>query len=249
MSAALLFVSFFLLILAVAGALAFRSLRKKVHLADLEAQKRSDDLFRQIEGLLAVHAVVGQPSMLPRSRGWAASPDFLQVLIGQVRDHGTQVVLECSSGLSTVVAAALCRNRGSGRVYSLEHDPIYAAKTRRLLAAHRLDQWAEVIDAPLVPTALDDWSGQWYDLSRVPDDVRAGLLVVDGPPSTSSPLARYPALPALRSRLAGGARVLLDDADREDEREIVRRWLRREQGARAETVDRCEKGCAVLVLP
>lgn len=249
MSAALLFVSFFLLTLAVAGALAFRSLRKKVHLADLAAQERCDDLFRQIEGLLAVHAVVGQSSMLPRSRGWAASPDFLQVLIGQVRDHGAPVVLECSSGLSTVVAAALCRNRGDGKVYSLEHDPVYADKTRRLLAAHGLDQWAQVVDAPLVPTTVDGWSGQWYDLSRLPEDIRAGLLVVDGPPSTSSPLARYPALPALRSRLVAGARVVLDDADRDDEREIVRRWLRLEQSARSDAVDKCEKGCAVVVLP
>lgn len=238
-----------LIALGLGGALGYRDLRRRIHLAELAAQDRSDRLFRQVEGLLALYSVVGERATLPRSRGWAASPDFLQVLIGQVGDHGPRVVVECSSGLSTVVAAALCRNRGDGKVYSLEHDPVYAEKTRRLLAARGLDQWAQVIDAPLVPTTVDDWSGQWYDLSRLPQDIRAGLLVVDGPPSTLSPLARYPALPLLRSRLAPGARVVLDDADRDDEREIVRRWLRSERGARTEAVDDCEKGCAVVALP
>jgi hypothetical protein len=42
---------------------------------------------------------------------------------------------------------------------------------------------------------------------------------------------------------------VLDDADRDDEREIVRRWLSREQGARVEAADECEKGCAVVALP
>jgi hypothetical protein len=239
----------FMLALGLGGVLGYRDLRRRIHLAELASQKRSDQQFRQIEGLLSVYSVVGERATLPRSRGWAASPDFLQVLIGQFRDHQPRVLLECSSGLSTVVAAALCRNRGAGRVYSLEHDPVYAAKTRRLLAAHCLDQWAQVVDAPLVPTTLDDWSGQWYDLSRLPEDIRADLLVVDGPPSTAARLARYPALPALRSRLAAGARVVLDDADRDDEREIVRRWLSREQGARVEAADECEKGCAVVALP
>lgn len=238
-----------LLALGIGVALVYRDLRRRIHLSELVSQKRSDQQFRQIEGLLAVYSVVGERATLPRSRGWAASPDFLQVLIGLFRDHPPQILLECSSGLSTVVAAALCRNRGEGRVYSLEHDPVYAAKTRRLLAAHDLERWAQVIDAPLVPLTLENWSGQWYDLSRLPEDIRADLLVVDGPPATSSSLARYPALPALRSRLAERARVVLDDADRNDEREIVRRWLSREQGARIEAADECEKGCAVVTLP
>ena len=54
------------------------------------------------------------------------------------------------------------------------------------------------------------------------------LLVVDGPPAFEDGfgLARHPALPVLRGRLAPGATVVLDDIERPGEREVVRRWER-----------------------
>lgn len=233
-------------LLLIGVALTFRSLRKKVHLADLAAQERADALFCQVEGLMAIYAVAGERAMLPRSRGWAASPDFLQVLIGVFRDRAPSVILECGSGLSTLVAASLCRTRGKGTVYSLDHDPVYAERTRKLIRTHGLEQWANVVDAPLTSTAAGEWHGAWYDTSGLPPDLSVDLLVVDGPPSSVAHLARYPAVPALQSRLAGGARILLDDAARSDEQQILALWLKEFPWLSQENVDRCEKGCALL---
>jgi len=51
---------------------------------------------------------------------------------------------------------------------------------------------------------------------------------VDGPPAYAAGqgLARYPALPVLRGRLAPGATVILDDVERPGEQEVLRRWER-----------------------
>jgi len=50
------------------------------------------------------------------------------------------------------------------------------------------------------------------------------LLIIDGPPNGTQHLARYPALPILFHLLSEDVAVLLDDAFRVDEREIVKLW-------------------------
>jgi hypothetical protein len=55
-------------------------------------------------------------------------------------------------------------------------------------------------------------------------DITIDMLVMDGPPAATAPLARYPALPVLGNQLSPGSIVLLDDTYREEERLIVARW-------------------------
>lgn len=212
----------------------------------LEAAQIADNTFRQTEALLALYRDLDPPRGLPPTRGWAASPDFLRVLSVLIDDCAPLTVVECGSGLSTLVAAACLRRAGKGRVFSMEHDAVYAEKTRKLLRSHGLEEYADIIDAPLVDLSLPGWSGKWYDHSAFPPRLEIDLLVVDGPPWFKSDLARYPALPLLRSRLSGNAQILLDDADRDGEQQIVKRWL--VEGLGISRLDRpaCEKGCVIL---
>ena len=64
----------------------------------------------------------------------------------------------------------------------------------------------------------------WYDEDMLPKDVLIDLLVVDGPPGSTCRLARYPALPVFAEMMNKNACVFLDDANRKEEMEIVRRW-------------------------
>ena len=138
-------------------------------------------------------------------------------------------VVELGSGVSTVVLARLLRERG-GRLTSLEHDPDWARVVSSQLEREGLAQIARLIQAPLEPhpRALD--GAPWYApaaLDALPaHDI--DLLLVDGPPGYGEGMAlsRYPALPVLAERLAPGALVALDDAEREGEREILARWER-----------------------
>jgi hypothetical protein len=52
----------------------------------------------------------------------------------------------------------------------------------------------------------------------------AEVVFVDGPPTSTGKLARYPALPLLWRHLSPNGTLLLDDASREDEGEAIRRW-------------------------
>jgi hypothetical protein len=243
----------FALILAlvlVLGGSAFlhRRMSKQIELRFESLRAEIANARVQAEAVAAIHAELAGAAVMPRTGGWAASADFLALIADIVHRRDVQTVVECSSGLSTVVLAACMRNRGRGHVFSLEHEAQFAEKTRELLRRFCLQDWASVIEAPLVAYERDDWRGSWYGLQGLPSDLRADLVVVDGPPYNTSQLARWPALPALESRLADKVVFALDDADRAEEAEIVRRWLSSGAGLSVEPYSAtCEKGAAVLV--
>lgn len=176
-------------------------------------------------------------------RGWAGSPDFLLKTAEEALRRKPQTVMECSSGVSTVVLARCLQLNGSGHVYSLENSPEFAVKTRALLEQHGLADWVTVLDAPLVTKSTQT---PWYDESVIPAELMAiDMLVVDGPPASTAPLARYPALPRLYPRMAANCTVMLDDADRSDEVELLRRW-QQEFSEFEQTHLACEKGLVQL---
>lgn len=109
---------------------------------------------------------------------------------------------------------------GAWQVLSLEHNPEFAEQARNNLSPHGLEQWASVIDAPLV----------------------AGS---DGPPGMIDPMVHYPAGPALFPRLAPSAVVFLDDVARPDEQVAVRRWRQEFPDLELGMRD-CEKGCVTM---
>lgn len=224
---------------------------RKVRRIDLKVWSMSkqlpqdiEELFRQAEALQSLYWDLKPEQSLPPTRGWAGSPDFLREVARHALDARPQTVVECSSGVSTLVLARCLQKNGSGHIYSLEHSPEYAAATRQMLARQGLSEWSTVIDAPLVETTTDLGRHPWYDLSSLP--VReADLIVIDGPPMDTAPLARYPAGPKLVSLLSGRGKIFLDDANRPEEQAIVAKWL----AANSELVvefPHCEKGLAVL---
>jgi hypothetical protein len=86
----------------------------------------TENSFRQIEALIGIYEETQINRALPPTRGWAASPDFLRNLCISVAEEKPKTIVECSSGISTLIAAACLKRQGSGHVYSLEHDPIFA---------------------------------------------------------------------------------------------------------------------------
>lgn len=235
------------LLLAVSLHTLHKLRRVHVLLYDLRDQTRNDQtgLFRQLEALQGLYIELDLKHSLPPTRGWAASPDFLLEVARHARGLKHATVLECSSGISTVVLARCMQLNGTGRVYSLEHDARFAEQTRAQLRRHGLQDWATVIDAPLMPYDLDGQSWPWYDLAQLPALLTVDLLVIDGPPQATRLQARYPAGPLLFPRLNPGAAVYLDDAARPDEQAILRRW-RQDFPALTYSSQGCEKGCALM---
>jgi hypothetical protein len=201
-------------------------------------------LYRQLEALVALYRLLDPKVPFPPMREWAGSPDFLLEIAGEILKRRPETVVECSSGVSTVVAARCCQLNGTGHVYSLENAPEFAEKTRNQLNAADLGAWATVVDAPLRPYTFEDKAYSWYSLTNLPErDV--DFLIVDGPLGKLNEQARYPAGPVLIPRMTGRGIVVLDDSNRPDERKIIERWLLQFPQLEAESRN-AEKGLTVL---
>ena len=142
--------------------------------------------FRQVEAAANLSAILPASDVLPATRGWAASPDLLLVLVDQVIAQRPSLIVECGSGASTLwLALALRRFEIAGRVVALDHDPVFAEKTRGFLARHGVSDLAEVRDAPLEDFSLGDGSYSWYARRAWEDLAGIDLLFVDGPPAAT----------------------------------------------------------------
>ncbi len=208
-------------------------------------RERTED-YRQLEALTALYATLQPSAPLPPLRGWAASPDFLRLVVSRILQDRPRIVVETGCGASTLAIAYSLRKLGQGLLYSLEHDERYAAATRRQLAMHGLEDLVRVVHAPLRDLQIKNATWHWYDAAAVatvtgPID----LLVVDGPPRTTQPQARYPAVPVLEERLGPGVVVLMDDGDRPDERSTAERWRQEFAGFGLEHIP-TEKGAWAL---
>lgn len=153
-------------------------------------------------------------------------------------------IVELGGGVSTVLLARLLAQGCPGsdpdsdpdadrRLITVEHDAVWARWLTGQLDREGLGRFARVVHAPLAPHERAIGGLSWYDADALEAGLDAALrgdpidlLVVDGPPAWARgfELARYPALPVLRDRLAAGATIVLDDVDRAGERRVLRRW-------------------------
>ncbi|MGE4543370.1 MAG: class I SAM-dependent methyltransferase [Pedobacter sp.] len=180
--------------------------------------------FPQMECLLGLYYELDLRKSLPLTRGWAGSPDFLWHLTRHARKNCPQVVVECGSGTSTLILARCLQLNGAGHVYSMDHDPVFAEKTRQELAFHGLSEWATVFDAPLQKHTLKGEEWLWYAPEVLPEGLGIDMLIIDGPPASTGINARYPVGPLLFPLINPGGAVFMDDYARPDETAISKLW-------------------------
>src|SRR5262252_2063791 len=150
------------------------------------------------------------------NEGFAAQVDYLE----EVSRHAAKTpgpILECGSGLTTIVLGLLAGRRGVA-TWSLEHTPEWRTRVQCTLQQFDLPN-VQVCRAPL--RNLNHF--EWYDapLEVMPAEFR--LVICDGPPGTTTG-GRYGLLPLMGDRLPTGAVILLDDAGRAGEAAVIDRW-------------------------
>ena len=150
------------------------------------------------------------------NEGMAAQSRFLK----EVAQHALVTpgpILECGSGLTTLILALVAARRGVD-VWTFEHFPDWHQRVSETLARHNLPKINNVL-APL----KDYGEFCWYDppMEQLPE--RFSLVVCDGPPGTTKG-GRVGLVPVLKPRLLEGTVILLDDAHREAEAEAIARW-------------------------
>jgi predicted O-methyltransferase YrrM len=198
-----------------------------------EMARTKIEAVKEVEAILQLQSFLAPDKPMPLLGGWAMEPVSMLGVVTELVAREPALVLECGCGTSTLWIARTLQHIGKGRIVSLEHLEEYHAATSRALLAAGLEDWVDLLLAPLRTHDIRAEQFEWYDLGLVDLlDSSVDFLVIDGPPSTTGALARYPALPLLERMLADEAVIILDDANRLDEVEEVARWLKEYPGLR-----------------
>lgn len=199
------------------------------------------------EAIQKINEILHPDFPLPFQKGWAILPDFTLELINLIKEGNSKsTIVECGSGLSTLILGYLAKNNNVGHIISLEHNQQFYETTKRDLQVHCLDKFVTLIYAPLKQIQIDIEQWLWYDVSRLNEYInQIDLLLIDGPPGMIQKHSRYPAFPILKGLFNKNTVILLDDSFRNDESEITERWLLENPEFSANRIN-TDKGLCIL---
>jgi hypothetical protein len=147
---------------------------------------------------------------------WSALDEYLAGCVKHALSSPGPI-LECGSGLSTIVVGAIAQKYGK-KLWTLEHRAEWALKLTTYLKKYKIDS------VTLNTKPLKDYGEYcWYEpnLRTMPD--RFTLVICDGPPGTTKG-GRYGLVPVVGNKIKPGCVILLDDAGRKEELAIARKW-------------------------
>lgn len=209
---------------------------------DNTLRREMSNAVAQVEAHANLQSYLSGAPVVPQLHGWPISPDFAMLMVDLIETHEPDAVIEFGSGASTVlIAHALNRVADRRKIaplhLSFEHLPQYHDQTAQMLQSAGLRDRVRLCLAPLVPlpvargepmpcyaggSALDELARDLAVRSTRPPRL---LIVVDGPPGTTGPRARYPVLELVhRSIPVFSGHVLLDDYGRPDEKVVAADW-------------------------
>ena len=174
------------------------------------------------------------------NQGWDAKLDYLEEIAR--RAAATEgPILECGSGLTTLVVGHLAGRRKI-ETWSLEQHKAWYQRVAHAIERHH------VPEVNLCFSPLRDYKQfYWYDppLNRMP--ATFSLVICDGPGNWTNG-GRYGLLPILGDRLAPGAVILFDDVREPGQPEVLRRW-ETERGVNVELRETEEVSFALVTCP
>jgi len=169
-------------------------------------------------GTVPDHRLLAELRSAWDNEGFTADLDYLAE-VARLAAATPGPVLECGSGLTTLLLGALAGRRGV-EVWSLEHDADWRRRVSVALREHIAGQ-VYLRLSPLTDYGEFDWYAA--PLPLMPDAFR--LVVCDGPPDDTRG-GRVGLVAVIRDRLPAGAVILLDDAARDGEQHAIDRWMR-----------------------
>jgi len=189
-----------------------------------QSERRAAHTVAELSGVIGVYSALSPQVPYPPFGGWSISGDSASRLVELILTDSLHSIIDVGSGLSTLLIAQALELLGTGHCIAFEHEKPWMDRSNELLAQHGLSHRALVAHAPLVDVEVGGEMLRWYDISSVDLPDQIDMLFIDGPPKATGPLARYPALPLMIDRLGPTGVILMDDADRPDERLVVKRW-------------------------
>lgn len=191
-------------------------------------QQKSDQVvldYAQISKLFP------EPNFIPYT-DWSISPSVILHILNDIVINKRQNIIEFGSGASTLYIAQLIKIlKLPCQLFSVESSQEWLSNMQKEVSHHGLEEIITFIYAPMtaVPKELGFLNQElWYDSKKITTALKStqefDLVIVDGPFGSSTPFARYSAIPFLQNRLSNEYGVFLDDAQREEERQISESW-------------------------
>ena len=150
------------------------------------------------------------------NEAWSAENEYLLACIKYALTC-TGPILECGSGFSTLLVGGIAKKRDVDHIV-FEHIGLWSNKMQRALNKYNLSN-TRVCETPI----KDYGDFSWYDILAVTLPEHFALIVCDGPPSSIKG-GRYGLIPLMKNRFSADCVILLDDADRAQEHDIVKQW-------------------------
>jgi len=162
--------------------------------------------------------------------GFGANIDYLEEVARKTLETPGHI-LECGSGVTTILMGILGSKRKT-QVWSMENSAQWRNRIMAVLKANEIFN-VNVCHSPLI----DYGDFTWYDppLAKMPQSF--SLVICDGPPGTTKG-GRYGLLPIMRERFDPGMTILLDDAGRPQEADLIKKWGSSEARLDTQIIDR-----------
>jgi len=185
-----------------------------------------DQQLREIRALVVLSPLI-QDTFLPFSTSWTMESDVLLEILNYIQTSDCEEIVECGSGVSTVVIGNLLKQRKRGHLYSLEDDEQWCGFLAQLIASQGLDKYVTLVHAPLQRCPDIDADVMWYATDKAKSVLQTvkciDLVIVDGPKSVYD-LSRVPALPFFMPWMDAHTLLVLDDANRSKEQAVLAKW-------------------------
>lgn len=158
----------------------------------------------------------------------AIEEEYLRYLVNKVIINRPINIVELGGGLSSLIIIKTLEKLGYKYNFtSYDSDESFLNETKNLLISEDVydEKKISLVYAPIENIKINDNSYKWYDsscLSFGQDQI--DLLFIDGPQGSLCKNSRYPALYTFKEYLKKGSIILLHDAKRGDELEIVELW-------------------------
>ena len=200
----------------------------------------SANTTKQLESFISLQNYLISESQLLNFHGWPISPDIALFLVQKIEENNYDLVIEFGSGTSTLLMSKVLKQRAlkspehpSPRLVTFEHNEKYFNQTLQALKQQSTEDQVDLVYAPLEPFSFEDETFSYYSCKEKFQALREALenktqkvlVLVDGPPGATGPLARFPVLPYLLTSFPDQQiHMVLDDYDRADEKAIVKKW-------------------------
>lgn len=161
----------------------------------------------------------------PLFSDWTLDGDLLKIIIDEIYLREKINILELGSGASTIVISRILKSLNKGMLYSIEHDVVFYNKTKKLLLLNGLEDICKLYLSPIEKVIINNEEFLWYDTKFINKIDLIDMLIIDGPPIYLGKMSRFPALPLLIEKLNSNCIIFLDDAFRDEEKNIIKKWM------------------------